>query len=152
MGVHFFLETDHHPLRYLQQAKYQITRIVELWGGPSYFNRIASLCEQSKVVIILEQIFWVVVLTELILVCLCFVVFDFDNLPCICICFLYIIECNWQSHWLHRVCYKWLICIFEYLAVSLSHLVWRLYCIVWLVIILTVLSILAPLMDAVVLY
>jgi len=89
---------------------------------------------------LLEQIFWVVMLTELlILVCLCFVMFGFDYLLCMCICFMYIIECNWQSHWLHRVCYKLLIYIFEYLVVSLSHLVWRLYCIVWLVIILTVL-------------
>ena len=28
LGVHFFLETDHHPLQYLQSAKFQNGRVM----------------------------------------------------------------------------------------------------------------------------
>ena len=28
MGVHFYLETDHHPLQYLHQTKFQNSRLM----------------------------------------------------------------------------------------------------------------------------
>ena len=52
MGVNFFLETDHHPLQYLYQAKFQNSRIVTTAPGRAVatagINSNVDVCEDAK--------------------------------------------------------------------------------------------------------